>query len=69
MDQRCGRPEAQKILVDPHFGQNWTPLFEPANLDRGLFVTLEEGLGDFGAFTGLYLRDFVLLGRFASLVA
>jgi hypothetical protein len=25
MDHNCGRPEAQKMLIDPHFGQNFTP--------------------------------------------
>ena len=69
MDQRCGRPEAQKRLVDPHFGQKRVPLFEPTSLDFGFFVTLEKGLGDFGVFAGLFLRDFVLRGPFASLVA
>jgi hypothetical protein len=69
MDQRCGRPEAQERLVDPHFGQKRAPLFEPASLDFDLFVTLEKVLGDFGVFAGLFLRDFVLLGPFASLVA
>jgi hypothetical protein len=68
MDQRCGRPEAQKRLVDPHFGQNRTPLLEPVRLDFGFFVTLEKDLGDLGAFAGLFLRDLVLFGRFASLV-
>ena len=69
MDQRYGRPEAQKRLVDPHFGQNRMPLFEPASLDFGLFGTFEKVLGDFGVFAGLFLRDFVILGLFASLVA
>jgi hypothetical protein len=69
MDQRCGRPEAQKRLVDPHFGQKRTTLFGPTSLDSGLFATLEKVLGGFGVFAGLFLRDFVLLDPFASLVA
>jgi len=69
MDQRCGRPEAQKRLVDPHFGQKRVPLLAPSCLDFGFFVMLEKDLGDLGVFAGLFLRDLVLLGRFASLVA
>jgi hypothetical protein len=56
-------------LVDPHFGQKRVPLLEPVKLDFGFLVTLEKVFGDLGVFAGLFLRDFVLLGRFASLVA
>jgi hypothetical protein len=74
MDHRFGRPEAQKRLVDPHFGQARVLLLILACLDFDLFAILEEGLGDFGVFAGLFLRDFVLLdfvlrGRFATLAA
>ena len=69
MDHRFGRPEAQKRLVDPHFGQERVLLLILACLDFDLFAILEEGLGDFGVFAGLFLRDFVLRGRFATLAA
>ena len=67
MDQRCGRPEAQKRLVDPHFGQERAPFFTLVRLDFDIFAILEKGLGDFGVFAGLFLRDFALRGRFAFL--
>ncbi len=69
MDHRFGRPEAQKRLVDPHFGQERARLFTLAGLDFDLCAVLEKSLGDFGVFAGLFLRDFVLRGRFATLAA
>jgi hypothetical protein len=67
IDHRFGRPEAQKTLVDPHFGQERALLFTLACLDFGVFAILEECFGDFDVFAGLFLRDFVLRGRFATL--
>ena len=69
IDQRCGRPEAQKRLVDPHFGQNRTPRFALADLDLGLCVELDMCLRAFGLFVALFLRDFVLLDLLTCLVA
>ena len=69
MDHRFGRPEAQKRLVDPHFGQERALLLTLACIDFGLSAILEKDLGDFGVFAGLFLRDFVLRGRFATLAA
>jgi hypothetical protein len=35
IDHSCGRPEAQKTLAAPHFGQNFTPRFPVLRLDLG----------------------------------
>jgi len=32
IDHSCGRPEAQKTLVEPHFGQNFTLCFSDLRL-------------------------------------
>ncbi len=69
MDHRFGRPEAQKRLVDPHFGQERALLLILARLDFDLFTILENSLGDFGVFAGPFLRDFILRGRLATLAA
>jgi hypothetical protein len=36
IDHSWGKPEAQKTLVAPHFGQNFTPRFPVLRLDLGI---------------------------------
>jgi hypothetical protein len=60
IDQRFGRPEAHKRLVDRHLGQDRTPRFALLTLDLGFFLEPKTRLGVFCPF--LNLVSFALIG-------